>query len=180
MPKSLCIYCASSPDIDIKYKQAAQEAGRLCALNGWQLINGAGSEGLMGATTDGCQQVGGKVLGIIPQWMIERGWLRQGLDKVITVDTMAERKQMFRDLSDAILVLPGGYGTMEELFETLTDKQMGHFLKPIVILNQDGFYDKLIQFPQFCHKEHFLRRASDLDLFTVINNVDELSDVLGK
>lgn len=179
MSKSLCIYCASSQDIDEHYKQLAHTAGQLCALNGWSVITGAGSEGLMGAANTGCQQAGGKVTGIIPQWMIDRGWLQDGLDEVIVANDMAERKQKFRDLCDAILVLPGGYGTMEELFETLTQKQLGLFDKPIVILNHNKFYDHLIEWVHLCHSQHFLRHDSDLKLFTVICTPQEIFPALG-
>lgn len=178
MPKSLCVYCASSPDIDQAYKQLAHTVGHLCALNHWQLITGAGSEGLMGAANDGCKQAGGYVTGIIPQWMIDRGWLHSNLDKVIAVETMAQRKQQFRDLCDAVLVLPGGYGTMEELFETLTQKQLGLFHKPLVILNYNNFYTKLIEWAHLCREQHFLRHDSDLSLWDIITSPEELFPLL--
>lgn len=178
MAKSLCIYCASSNEVDNQYKQTAYEAGRWCALNGWHLIYGAGSEGLMGAACDGCQAEGGKVTGVIPQWMADRGWMRQGIDETIIVDTMAERKQMFRDRCDAILVLPGGYGTMEEFFETVTDKQMGRFHKPIVILNQDGFYDHLIEWMRQIREKRFLRHDSDLSLWVSIQSINQLGNII--
>ena len=180
MSKSLCVYCASSQDISDHYKQLARTVGQTCALNHWQLITGAGSEGLMGVVSDGCQQAGGKVTGIIPQWMIDRGWLREGLDQTTITETMAQRKQLFRDLADAILVLPGGYGTMEELFETLTQKQLGLFNKPIIILNHNHFYDHLIDWMYQCRSERFLRNDSDLTLFTVIDSPQQLADILNQ
>lgn len=178
MEKSLCVYCASSAVIDDKYKLLARQVGRLCAEHGWTLVNGAGSVGLMGASSDGCQEAGGKVVGIIPQFMIDRGWLRQGLDEVVVARDMGERKQMLRDRSSAVLVLPGGLGTMEELFETITQKQLGHFDKPIIIFNQDGFYNLLLDWLDYCNKQHFLRYEGDEKLWTVISDINELFPLL--
>lgn len=174
MSKSLCVYCASSAVIDEKYKQTAREVGRQCALRGWTLVNGAGSEGLMGATSDGCQEAGGKVIGIIPRWMVELGWMRPGLDEEVIVSDMAERKQLLRDRSDAVLVLPGGFGTMEELFETVAQKQLGRFNKPVILLNQDGFYDHLDAWKAQCSEKGFLREPADHGLWQTIRSVDEL------
>lgn len=176
--KSLCVFCASSDNIAQKYKDTAREVGRLTAINGWRLLNGAGSGGLMGATTEGCQANGGKVTGIIPQWMIDKGWLYQGLDEVVITHDMSERKKILRDRSDAVLVLPGGMGTMEELFETTTRKQLGQYFKPIILLNQDGFYDDLIAWLNMCHKQCFLRKGDDINLWTVIQDPKELFPIL--
>lgn len=178
MSKSLCIYCASSADIDSKYKQAAYEIGRLCAELGLTLVNGAGSAGLMGASSDGCQQAGGHVVGIIPQFMIECGWMREGLDEVVVVANMAERKQLLRDRSDIILVLPGGIGTMEEFFETVVQKQLGFFDKPIILLNQDGYYDHLEAWRNHCHTEQFLRDEGDGHLWQTVDSIGELRPLL--
>ena len=176
--KSLCIYCASSEDVDERYKQAAYEVGRQCALNGWRLITGAGSEGLMGAAYRGCHDAGGKVAGVIPQWMVDRGWLQEGLDEPVIVSDMNERKQWFRDHCDAALVLPGGYGTMEEFFETITRKQLGLFSKPIAVLNYDHFYDKLLDWLRQCWEERFLRHDTDIELLGVIQEPKELFPLL--
>lgn len=174
----LTVYCASSDDVAPKYKHTAYEIGRLCAKHGWRLVNGAGSEGLMGASSDGCQDAGGEVLGIIPQWMIDRGWLRDGLSQCMVVETMAERKQALRDNCDAVLVLPGGYGTMEEFFETVTARQIGLFDKPIILLNQDGYYDHIEQWKLLSHREHFLRHKNDLELWTTIERPEQLFELL--
>ncbi len=178
MITSLCIYCASSLEVDEKYKQAAREVGLLCARRGWRLVYGAGAEGLMGAACDACQQEGGQVTGVIPRWMIDRGWLRPGLDHLVVTDTMAQRKQTLRDISDAIVVLPGGYGTMDEFFETLTDKQMGRWTKPLVLLNQDGYYDHLVAWMRQCYDHRFVRNESDLSLVRVIDSTSQLDDAL--
>ena len=178
MSKSLCVYCASSALIDKKYKQTAYRVGQLCAEHGWTLVNGAGSEGLMGASSDGCKDAGGKVVGIIPQFMVDNGWMRAELDETVITKDMAERKQKFRDRCDAVLVLPGGLGTMEELFETITQKQLGQFAKPIIILNQDGYYDYLEAWLRHCHEERFLRYKGDEALWTIITSLNELFPLL--
>lgn len=178
MTKHLCVYCASSPEIDPQYKQLARRVGEICALNHWCLITGAGGAGLMGAVADGCQEAGGQVTGIIPQWMKENGWLREGLDHVIITQTMAERKERFRQMADAIVVLPGGYGTMEEFFETLTLKQLKLFEKPLIILNYNGFYNHLIDWMYQCRTEQFLRHDSDILLWTPIQSPEELLPLL--
>lgn len=178
--KGLCVFCASSQRVDAKYKDTAREVGRLTALQGWRLLNGAGSEGLMAASAEGCQQAGGKVTGIIPQWMIDKGWLYRGLDEVVVTEDMAERKQLLRDRCDAVLVLPGGMGTMEELFETTTQKQLGRFPKPIVLLNQDGYYDDLLRWKERCGREGFYRYQQDGSLWEVIRSAHELFPLLNR
>lgn len=175
---TLSVFCASSPEVDNKYKQAAYDIGRFCAQQGWNLVTGAGAEGLMGAAADGCEAEGGHTIGIIPRWMVERGWLRPNLSETILTDTMAERKQLLRDKCDAVIVLPGGYGTMEEFFETVTAKQLGLFPKPIVLLNQDGYYDSIDQWKQTCYEERFVRRESDLHLWQTIKSPSELFPLL--
>ena len=178
MSKKLCIYCASSADIADKYKQTAYEIGAICARTGWTLVNGGGSAGLMGATSDGCQQNGGRVVGIIPQFMIDRGWLRDNLDEVIVTTDMAQRKQQLRDKSDAVVVLPGGIGTMEEFFETIVQKQLGLYDKPIILFNQDGYYDHLEAWLNHCHAEQFFRYEGDERLWQCIDSVDALRQLL--
>lgn len=175
---NLCVFCASSAHIDKKYMHAAREIGRQCAEHGWTMVNGAGFEGLMGATSDGCQEAGGKVVGIIPQFMVSCGWMRQGLDEEVIAKDMAERKQMMRDRADAVLVLPGGLGTMEEMFETITQKQLGMFSKPIIIFNQDGYYDQLVAWLTHSHQEHFMRYKGDDALWTLANSVEEIFNKL--
>ncbi len=132
----------------------------------------------MGAAFRGCRDAGGHVTGVIPQWMVDRGWLQEGLDEPLIVNDMNERKQIFRDSCDAVVVMPGGYGTMEEFFETLTRKQLGLFDKPIVMLNYDHFYDRLLDWMHQCRQEQFLRHDSDLSLFDVILSPEELFPLL--
>lgn len=138
---SVCVYCASSTKIDSAYFEAARELGTLLGQRHIRLINGAGGIGLMSATADAVLAAGGEVTGVIPHFMVEQGWQHKGLTEMIEVENMHQRKQKMADLSDAVIALPGGCGTLEELLEIITWKQLGLYLNPIVILNTNGFFD---------------------------------------
>ena len=155
--KKVCVYSASSTKIAPVYFAAAEELGRLLALRGINLINGAGSIGLMAATSNACLAAGGTVTGVIPRFMVEQNWHHQGLTQLIETETMHERKQTMAQMSDGIIALPGGCGTMEELLEIITWKQLGIYLNPIVILNIDGFYDPLLEMLQRAIDGNFMR-----------------------
>ena len=135
--KNVCVYSASSTKIAKVYFDVAEELGRLLAEKKINLINGAGCIGLMAATSDAALAAGGTVTGVIPHFMVEQGWHHTGL---IETETMHERKRMMADLSDGVIALPGGCGTLEELLEIITWKQLGLYLNPIIILNINGFY----------------------------------------
>jgi len=158
--KNVCVYSASSTKIAPVYFAVAEELGRLLASQGINLINGAGSIGLMGATSNATLEAGGTVTGVIPRFMVEQNWHHTGLTQLIETETMHERKQLMAELSDGVIALPGGCGTMEELLEIITWKQLGLYLKPIVILNIQGFYDPLLEMLEraidgnFMHSEH--------------------------
>lgn len=155
--QSVCTYCASSTKIAPCYFQAAEELGRLLAQEKIQIINGAGNIGLMAAISDAALQAGGKVTGVIPHFMIEQGWNHTGLTQTIAVKNMHERKQTMADLSDAVIALPGGCGTLEELLEIITWKQLGLYLNPIVILNTNHFFDPLLNMLDKAIAENFMR-----------------------
>lgn len=156
--QSVCTYCASSTKIAPCYFQAAEELGRLLAQEKIQIINGAGNIGLMAAISDAAAlQAGGKVTGVIPHFMIEQGWNHTGLTQTIAVENMHERKQTMADLSDAVIALPGGCGTLEELLEIITWKQLGLYLNPIVILNTNHFFDPLLNMLDKAIAENFMR-----------------------
>ena len=137
--KSVCVYCASSSKINPRYFEAARETGRLLAQNGMRCVCGAGNQGLMGTLADSVLENGGEVLGVIPRFMIDEGWCHKGLTETIVTADMHERKERMAQEADAVIALPGGCGTMEELFEIITWKQLGLFLNPIVILNIENF-----------------------------------------
>ena len=155
---SVCVYCASSTKIDSVYFDAARELGTLLGQRQIRLINGAGNMGLMSAVSDAALRAGGEVTGVIPRFMVEQGWHHTGLTKLIETETMHERKRMMADLSDGVIALPGGCGTLEELLEIITWKQLGLYLNPIVILNINGFYDSLLEMLQRAVDENFMRK----------------------
>ena len=155
--QNVCVYSASSTKIAPVYFAAAEELGRLLALQGINLINGAGSIGLMAATSNAALANGGTVTGVIPRFMVEQGWHHTGLTRLIETETMHERKELMAKMADAVIALPGGCGTMEELLEIITWKQLGLYLNPIIILNVDGYYDPLLDMLHKAVDEHFMR-----------------------
>lgn len=155
--QNVCVYSASSTKIAPIYFAVAEELGRLLAMRGINLINGAGSIGLMAATSDAALANGGTVTGVIPRFMIEQGWHHTGLTRLIETETMHERKELMAKMADAVIALPGGCGTMEELLEIITWKQLGLYLNPIIILNVDGYYDPLLDMLHKAVDEHFMR-----------------------
>ena len=155
--KNVCVYSASSTKIAPVYFAAAEELGRLLALRGINLVNGAGSIGLMAATSNAVLANGGTVTGVIPRFMVEQGWHHTGLTRLVETDTMHERKQLMAQLADAVIALPGGCGTLEELLEIITWKQLGLYLNPIVILNIDGFFNPLIEMLEQAIDQQFMR-----------------------
>ena len=141
---NVCVFCASSANIDVRYLEAARELGTLMASEGWRCVNGGGAVGLMGAVTDGTLDAGGEVTGVIPKFMVDHGWCYDRLDDVIVTADMHQRKHIMSDMADAVIALPGGVGTLEELLETLTWRQLGLIQVPIIILNTLGYYDSLL------------------------------------
>lgn len=175
--KNVCVYSASSTQIDPIYFQAADTLGRLLAQKGINLINGAGCLGLMSRISDAALATGGTVTGIIPRFMVEQNWHHKGLTHLIETETMHERKRMMADLSDGIIALPGGCGTMEELLEIITWKQLGLYLKPIVILNTNGFYNPLLEMLERAIDQHFMRRQHGT-IWQVAQTPDEALQLL--
>lgn len=158
--KTVCIYCASGNHIGSLYFEAANELGALLAQNGLHVINGAGNSGLMRAISDAVLEASGTVTGVIPEFMIERGWQHPNLTRLIVTKDIHERKQQMTQLSQGVIALPGGCGTLEELMEIITWKQLGLYPHPIVILNINHYYDPLIEMlnraiaERFMHPEH--------------------------
>lgn len=151
-------YCASSSQVPNPYIEAAQELGRLIAQGGHKLVNGAGRTGLMGACADACLKAGGEAIGVIPQFMIDQNWHHTGMTRIETTSDMHRRKELMAQMGDACIALPGGVGTLEELLEIITWKQLGLYLKPIIILNTDGYFDFLLQQFHRAIKERFMRQ----------------------
>ena len=175
--KNVCVYSASSTKIAPVYFAVAEELGRLLASQGINLINGAGSIGLMGATSNATLEAGGTVTGVIPRFMVEQNWHHTGLTQLIETETMHERKQLMAELSDGVIALPGGCGTMEELLEIITWKQLGIYLNPIVILNIDGFYNPLLEMLQHAIDGNFMRPEHQ-NIWQVATSAQEAVELL--
>lgn len=154
---SVCVYSASSTKVDQCYFDAAEKLGKLLAEKHIRLVNGAGSLGLMRCIIDATLGNGGEAVGVIPHFMVEQGWHYRGMTKLIEVESMHERKQLMAELGDGVIALPGGCGTLEELLEIITWKQLGLYLKPVVILNTNGFFDPLLEMLSKAIDENFMR-----------------------
>jgi uncharacterized protein (TIGR00730 family) len=145
MLKTICVFCGSNPGVNGSYVEAARRLGRLFAEEEIGLVFGGGMTGLMGALADAVLAGGGRATGVIPDSMNIPRVVHEGVSELVVVDTMHTRKATMARLSDAFIALPGGLGTFEELFETLTWSQLGYQPKPIGILDVDGYYDPLVQ-----------------------------------
>jgi uncharacterized protein (TIGR00730 family) len=156
MPKSLCVYCSSSDRLDPKYYAVATELGETMARRDWTLVYGGGKTGLMGAVARGVKAQGGRVVGVIPDFMKVRELAFDEADELISVITMRERKMLMETRAEAFVALPGGWGTLEELLEILTLAHLEVLHKPVVILNQDGYYDDLLKLFERIVAEKFM------------------------
>ena len=175
--KNICVYCASSTDIKKEYFEAACKLGSLIADNGFGCVYGAGRVGLMGVVADSVLAHGGEVVGVIPEFMVERGWCRDSLTKTIVTKDMHERKLTMAVLSDCAVALPGGCGTLEELMEIISWKQLGLYSKPIIILNTLGYYDPLLAMLGKAIGEHFMKE-SHAGLWHVATTPEEAIDLI--
>ncbi len=173
MAKLLCVYCSSSDRLDPKYSTAATELGHAMVAAGWGLVYGGGKTGLMGAVARAVKAKGGRVVGVIPEFMKARELAYDEADELVTVVTMRERKLLMEARADAFVALPGGFGTLEEIMEILTLRQLDVVRKPCVFLNQDGFYDDLLKLFDRMLREKFFK-PSNMDLFRVAVTVPEV------
>ena len=154
---SLCLFCGSSAGSNPIYKTAAHAFGETLAELNIRLVYGGGSVGLMGVAADACMAAGGTVVGVIPQLLMEKEVGHKGITEMHVVTDMHERKALMTELSDGFIALPGGYGTLDELFEALTWLQLGYHRKPVGLLNVNGFYNHLVSFIDHSRDERFLR-----------------------
>ena len=178
MAKLLCVYCGSSSRLDPKYYSAAEAVGRAMVANGWGLVYGGGNVGMMGSVAQAVKDSGGHVVGVIPDFMRERELAYHRADELITVDTMRERKRIMEERASAFLALPGGIGTLEELTEIMTLRYINRLDKPVVLFNQDGFYDDLLRFFERMTRERF-KSAGLGQVVSVASQVDEIWPLLG-
>lgn len=167
--KSICVFCSSSDDINKDFFNEANILGQLISENNLTLIHGAGKIGLMGELEKGARKNKSKVIGIIPKKLYKRGIYSETLDEIIVTKDMKERKEIMRKKADAFIVLPGGFGTLEEAIETITLKQLKYHTKPIVFLNTNNFYKDLFkQFDKFYNSN--FTNSKFKDLYFVANN----------
>ena len=157
MLQTICIYCASSTQVKPIYFDATARLAKILVKENISIVYGGGSMGLMGQLADSTLEAGGKITGVIPRFMCEVEWNHTDLTELLLVDTMHERKEKMAMLADAIIALPGGCGTLEELLEVITWKRLGIFTKPIVIVNIEGYFDALITMLNRAVDEHFMR-----------------------
>ncbi|MCB0738759.1 MAG: TIGR00730 family Rossman fold protein [Bacteroidetes bacterium] len=175
--KSIVVFCGSSPGKGTKYLEIASELGQFLGKNNITLIYGGATVGCMGAVANGALAAGGKVIGVIPQFIQDHEIAHHGLTELITVDSMHTRKLKMYELCDAAIALPGGFGTMDELFEMLTWQQLDLHQKPIGLLNVDGYYNGLLELLNSMEKSGLLRKT-DKTRLTVSHEMESLVNYL--
>lgn len=175
----ICIYCASSAKIDEIYFEATERLAKILVNSKVQVIYGGGGHGLMGKLADTVLAQGGQIKGIMPQFMNEVEWAHKKVTDFEFTNTMHERKAKFLENIDALIALPGGTGTLEELLEAITLKRLGQFTKPIIILNTNGYYDPLIQMLERCVEEKFLRPIH-AEMWTFVHQPEEVMSAINQ
>ncbi len=171
--RSVCVYCGSRLGGSEAYAAAATATGAMLARNGWRLVYGAGDVGLMGLVAQATQAQGGRTFGVIPQHLVQREVGRAGLDSYVVTETMHERKKVMFMNADAIVVLPGGAGSLDEFFEVLTWRQLGLHAKPILLLNVAGYWEPLERLISHIVEQGFAE-ASLQGFATMVADVDAL------
>lgn len=171
--QTICVYCAASTKINPRFFEATDRLGNILAKAGLSVVFGGGATGLMGQLADSMLAAGGKITGVIPQFMCDEDWHHNELTELIVVKTMHERKETMAHMADAVIALPGGCGTLEELMEVITWKQLGIFTKPIVILNMDGYYNSLIDMLHHAVEEKFMRDVHK-NMWEVVETPEEV------
>lgn len=173
--QSVAVYLGKSGRVDDTYKKLAYDTGAFVAKQGWRLVYGGSKTGTMGLVADGALAQGGKVFGVITDFLQDIEQDHEGLDELVVAPSMHERKKMMLDAADAFIILPGGVGTLDEFFEIITWRQIGIHDKPIVIVNHNGFWDTLIALIQHLADTHYIL-PQHLSLFKVVKTLDEIPD----
>ncbi|MET8349904.1 MULTISPECIES: LOG family protein [unclassified Micromonospora] len=174
---AICVFCASSRTLDQRWLDLAAETGAELARRGHTLVSGGGCVGMMGALADGARAAGGRTLGVIPQALVDLEVADLASDELLVTDSMATRKNVMIDKSDAFLALPGGLGTLDELFEVWTTATLTLHTKPMVLIDTDGFYRPLLDWLGTLADQHFLKPAG-LSLLTVATTIPTALDAL--
>jgi len=177
VPKSICVFCSSSNEVDRAYFDLAEHLGRRIAYDGYELVWGGGDIGLMGALASAAQKHGGKVTGVIPDSLADREIAYREADELIVTPDMRQRKQIMEQRAGAFIALPGGLGTLEELLEIVTLRLLGYHDKPVVLINADGFYDRLLAFIDQLYAQRFAREKYRKYLL-ISQSVDEAMSLI--
>jgi uncharacterized protein (TIGR00730 family) len=156
---SVCVYCGSRPGVNPEVAQVAHQVGQWIGSHQGQLVYGGGMGGLMGIVANAALQAGAQVVGIMPQALVDKEWANHSCSELLIVDSMHTRKRLMAERADAFLAMPGGIGTLEELFEVWTWRQLGYHDKPIGLLNTAGYFDALLQFMRHSLEQQFLGDA---------------------
>jgi uncharacterized protein (TIGR00730 family) len=179
--KSICVFCGANISSDPELKEAVEQLAQVMVAKGITLIYGGGKVGVMGLLADAVLDKGGKAIGIIPQFLLDKEVGHTGLTELHIVENMHQRKQMMNDLCDGIIMLPGGFGTLEEFFEVLTWLQLGLHSHPVGVLNVNGFYDHLLLQMDVMVEQRFLKQANRdlvltsadaIELVNLMENID--------
>ena len=176
---NVCVFCGSAGGNDPQYAESVRKLGSLMGSAGVSLVYGGGNIGLMGIIADSVMDAGGEVIGVIPEFLVNREVGHRGITRLEVVDSMHQRKQRMAGLADAFLALPGGWGTMEELAEILTWRQLGLVDQPVIIFNLLEFFDPLLQQMRRMEQEGFLK-SSYLDIIQVVSTSEEAMDQLSR
>ena len=171
--RKICVYCASSEQADPIHADTARRLGQLLAGRGDSVVYGGGASGSMRALADGALAAGGRVIGVIPRFMQELEWSHPDITELIVTQDMHDRKRRMMEMADAVVALPGGSGTFEELLEAITWKRLGLFTRPIVIVNTSGFYDPLIGQLETAVEGRFMDERHR-DMWTVVASADDV------
>ncbi len=175
--KNICVFCSSSNYLESMYYEDAKELGRLIGSNGYNIVYGGSTLGMMWACASEVQANGGKVIGVMPKRLAEMGCKTDNCDEFYMAEGMRDRKGKMDEISDAIIALAGGFGTLEEFSEMFVQKQLGYNKKAIVLLNTNGFYDKLLDFFQVIIDEKFANKVAK-DIFYVAQTPQQAIDYI--
>lgn len=177
--KFLCVYCGASERVDPKYYKAAEELGKMIAQNNFNMVYGGGRLGLMGRVSNAVIEHGGMVVGVTTEQLDEREGVQEGLHEIHVVDTMHTRKLKMSQRADAFVIMPGGFGTLDEFFEILTWKQLNLHSKPIIIANLDGYWDSLLELFKHVIKQEFAKQEH-LKYVAIANSLEEVIEIAKK
>ncbi|MBN1524607.1 MAG: TIGR00730 family Rossman fold protein [Spirochaetales bacterium] len=179
MNRSITVFASSSGHLDQQYYTSARTTGKILAEQGFHIVYGGGNNGLMGAMAESAWSHGGKLSGVITRPLRERGYCFEQADEIIETETLDERKKIMEDKAEAFVVLPGGVGTLDELFSVLSKKQLGYHDKPVFCIECNGYFTALHDFFSILIKNNFTS-ADDTSLFTIIKNAESLEVVLAQ